>query len=68
MERMLYTVDEVALMLGLGRTKVDELINAGDLDSVRIGQSRRIPADTVSSFVSRLRMPSDPSVVPGLAS
>jgi excisionase family DNA binding protein len=57
MERMLYTVDEVAHMLGLGRTKVYELIKLGDLASVLIGQARRIPADAVTDFLGRLLAP-----------
>lgn len=55
MERMLYTVEEVARSLGLGRTKVYELIKSEQLTSVRIGQARRIPADAVTAFLSTLR-------------
>ena len=55
MERLLFTVDEVATALGMGRTKVFELIKTGELESVRIGQSRRIPADALTAFMARLR-------------
>jgi excisionase family DNA binding protein len=53
-ERLLYTVEEVARSLGLGRTKVYELMKAGDLVSVRIGHARRIPAESLTAFVTRL--------------
>jgi excisionase family DNA binding protein len=54
MERMLYTVDEVARMLGLGRTKVYELIKLGELTSVQISRARRVPGDAVTAFIARL--------------
>lgn len=57
MERILYTVEEVARMLGLGRTKVYELIRLGELSSVRISRARRVPGDAVSAFISRLMSP-----------
>jgi len=53
-ERLLYTVEEVARSLGLGRTKVYELIKAGELVSVRIGHARRIPAESLAAFMARL--------------
>lgn len=42
-------------MLSIGRSKVYELIGTGELASVRIGASRRIPADALVEFVSRLQ-------------
>ena len=54
MERMLYTVDEVAGMLGLGRTKIYELIKLGELTSVQISRARRVPSDAVTAFIARL--------------
>lgn len=44
-------------MLSIGRSKVYELIGTGELASVRIGACRRVPADALVEFVTRLRSP-----------
>ena len=41
-------------MLGVGRTKLYELISTGALLSIRIGASRRIPRTAVETFVATL--------------
>ncbi len=53
--RMLLTAEQAAQSLAIGRTKVFELIRSGELESIRIGSSRRIPIDAIESFVFRLR-------------
>jgi excisionase family DNA binding protein len=53
--RLLLSPKRVAERLDMGRTKISELISTGELESVRIGRSRRVPADAVSSYVERLR-------------
>jgi excisionase family DNA binding protein len=52
--RLLLTVDEVAERLGLGRTKVYELLGRGEIASVRIGTARRVPASALEAYVERL--------------
>ena len=52
--RLLLTVDEAAERLGLGRTKVYELLNRGELASVRIGTARRVPASALETYIERL--------------
>lgn len=52
-------------MLSIGRSKVYELIGTGELASVRIGTSRRVPADALVEFVTQLRSPEAESVVGG---
>ena len=59
--RLLYRPQEVARMLGLGRTNVYALMARGELSSVKVGSARRIPAVDVEQFVQRLRDESDPS-------
>jgi excisionase family DNA binding protein len=54
-ERMLLKPTEAAAVLGIGRSKLYELLQAGTLDSVRIGKCRRIPIGTLSDLMSRLR-------------
>jgi excisionase family DNA binding protein len=52
--RLLLTVEETAEVLHIGRSKVFDLIRCGDLDSVKIGRLRRVPADAVDAFMVRL--------------
>ena len=63
-ELMLLNVAETAARLGLGRTKVYELLASGALKGIRIGGARRVPLKAVNDFV-RLRMAEDhPNVTP----
>jgi excisionase family DNA binding protein len=48
----LLTIEEAAGALALGRSTVCELIASGELGSVRIGRSRRIPVSAVDAFVT----------------
>ena len=54
MDRLLLTPVEAARALGIGRTKVYELMAAGVLASVKIGSARRVPAAALAEFVERL--------------
>jgi len=54
-EKLLLKPEEAAEALSIGRSKVYELIGTGELPSVRIGASRRIPADALVEFVGRLQ-------------
>ncbi len=55
MDKMLLTPTEAAQVLGVGRSKVYELMRSGALGSVRIDSCRRIPVDDLRSLVARLR-------------
>jgi excisionase family DNA binding protein len=52
-EQLLLRIPEAAARLGLGRSTVYELIQAGDLPVVRIGKAVRIPAARLMAFVER---------------
>jgi excisionase family DNA binding protein len=54
-ERILLTPTEAARALGIGRSKLYELLQAGVLESVHIGACRRIPAEAINDLVARLR-------------
>lgn len=51
MDRLLVRPAEVAEILGLGRTKVCELLASGALPSVRIGKSVRVPLDELRYWI-----------------
>jgi excisionase family DNA binding protein len=53
-ELQLFSVVEVSEFLGLGRSKVYELLYSGELKSVKIGGSRRIRYSDLGEFVRYL--------------
>ncbi len=53
-EKLLYTTTEAADMLGIGRSKIYELMDAGVLRSVKIGRARRIPAEAFRACIESL--------------
>lgn len=55
MEKLLFTPNEAAVVLGIGRSTFYELLRAGRIRSVRIGSCRRIPADALAHFVETLQ-------------
>ena len=55
MERLLLTAEETAGILGIGRTKVYELMRLGLIESVKIHGCRHIPTEAVRDYVDRLR-------------
>jgi excisionase family DNA binding protein len=52
---LLLTAEQAAASLAICRTKVYELLRNGELESVQIGASRRIPADALAEYVEGLR-------------
>ena len=53
--KLLLTVDEAARRLGIGRSHAYIFVMKGEIPSVKIGRSRRIPADLLDGFVERLK-------------
>lgn len=53
----LITVTEAAERLGLSRSKMYELLAAGEMPSVRIGRTRRIDTEDLVAFVEQHRQP-----------
>jgi excisionase family DNA binding protein len=54
MEKLLLSPEEAAEALGVGRSRVYDLMRTRQLLSVRIGKSRRIPVAAVHAYVERL--------------
>jgi excisionase family DNA binding protein len=46
------TVEEAARRLGIGRTTMYALIASGQVQSVRIGRLRRIPAEALAAYLA----------------
>jgi len=51
---LLVTVNQAAELLGIGRTTIYALIEAGELRSVKRGSSRRIPVKAIHHYIDRL--------------
>lgn len=52
--KLAYTVEEAAELLSLSRANVYRLLDLKELDSVRIGRSRRVTAAQLEAFLRRL--------------
>lgn len=52
--RLLFTPEHAADKLDVGRTTVYALMATGELRSVKIGRSRRVPAAALEAYVNRL--------------
>jgi excisionase family DNA binding protein len=55
MDKLLLTIDEAAHALGIGRSKLYQLLDAGEVDSVHIGNCRRVTGAALSGYVERLQ-------------
>ncbi len=55
MEKLLLTPEEAARAIGVGRSKLYELMAARAIESIRVGGSRRVPVDALHEYVARLR-------------
>ena len=53
MERIAYRVTEAADAIGISRAKAYELISRGELPSIRIGSSVRVPVDALRAWIDR---------------
>jgi excisionase family DNA binding protein len=60
MDKLLLTPTEAASALGIGRSKLYELLQTGELASVHIGACRRVPADALKAFLDSLRQATTP--------
>ena len=54
-EPLLYTIPEAATALRISRTKLYELLDSGQVESIYIGRSRKVPAEALRIFIDSLR-------------
>ncbi len=56
---LLLRVEEAAAMLGIGRTRMFALIESGEVVSLKLGRSRRVPVDALRAYVDHLKAEAD---------
>lgn len=64
--KLLFTPEEAAEVLSIGRSKLYELLADGSLESVAIGACRRIPSTALQDFVECLRQTRKGCVAQGI--
>ena len=52
-ERMLFRPAEAAQAIGVSRSRVYELINSGEIPSLKVGGVRRVPVDKLREWIER---------------
>lgn len=52
MEILSTTINEATKVLGIGRTKIYELIKSGELETVKIGRRRLIKAASMRKLIN----------------
>jgi excisionase family DNA binding protein len=53
MDKLLLRPVEAAEAIGISRSKIYELLASGDLPSVRIGASVRVPVEALRAWIAR---------------
>ena len=61
-EKLAYTVEEAAELLSVSRAHLYRLLDYEELESVRIGRSRRITSTQLRDYVRRLEARGDKSL------
>ena len=49
--RLAYTIQECATLLSLSRSLIYELMNAGKIETIKIGRARRITARQLETYL-----------------
>jgi excisionase family DNA binding protein len=52
-QKLLLRVEEAAQMLGICRAKAYQLAKSGELPSIKLGSSRRVPIDALREWVAQ---------------
>ena len=53
MERLMLKPAEVAEAIGISRSKTYELLQRGQIPSVRVGSSVRVPVDALKAWIAK---------------
>ena len=49
----LLTIDQAKQRLAIGKSKLWQLIQRGEIRSIKIGRARRIPIEAIDEFIAR---------------
>ncbi|MGH3633961.1 MAG: helix-turn-helix domain-containing protein [Mycobacterium sp.] len=60
--RLLVSHDEAMHMIGIGRTKLYELIDAREIEPVKIGRRALITTKSITAYVDRLSQAAVPAL------
>ena len=52
-DRLLLRPIEAAKAIGIGRSKIYQLLASGELPSIRVGASVRVPLDALRAWIAR---------------
>ena len=55
MDAILVSVEEAAHRLSMSRSKVYDLVLSGQIESIKVGRSRRVLVAGIDDFINRLR-------------
>ena len=55
MEKLLYKPEEAAALCSVGRSTIYEVMRTGELESIQLKSSRRIPAQALEAYIAKLR-------------
>jgi excisionase family DNA binding protein len=58
---VLQTIDDARQRLGVSRTTIYKLMSSGELPSVSIGASRRIPSSALNEYIASLISRDEPT-------
>ena len=53
--KFLFTITEACAAIGCGRTRLYELMNSGEIETVRMGSRRLIPYAALKNFADNLQ-------------
>lgn len=51
---LLHRIEDAARILGIGRSNLYKLMDSGEVESIKIGKSRRITQAALERYVARL--------------
>lgn len=53
LEKMLFSIEEAAELLGIGRSTAYDLVKGGELPSVKIGRRRLVPREALHTWIRK---------------
>lgn len=48
-------IPQAARLIGIGRSTIYQFINAGEIETIKVGRSTLIPTDSLRDFIQRRR-------------